>query len=70
MSEIKTMRDRDIKKVSAQQGVAKIFGQIFVYAFLLIMAFIVIFPFYWMLISSVKSIADHFSPITSLRLSP
>ena len=66
MSEIKTMRDRDIKKVSAQQGVAKIFGQIFVYAFLLIMAFIVIFPFYWMIMSSLKTSEEYQWAIPSL----
>ena len=66
MSEIKTMRDRDIKKVSAQQGVAKIFGQVLVYAFLLIMAFIVIFPFYWMIMSSLKTSEEYQWAIPSL----
>ena len=66
MSEIKTMRDRDIKKVSAQQGVAKIFGQVLVYAFLITMAFIVIFPFYWMIMSSLKTSEEYQWPIPSL----
>ena len=66
MSEIKTMRDRDIKKVSAQQGVAKIFGQVLVYAFLITMAFIVIFPFYWMIMSSLKTSEEYQWAIPSL----
>lgn len=62
MSETKkihTMHERDMKKVSAKQNVGKVFVQILLYAFLIIMAFIVIFPFYWMLISSVKSLAEY-----------
>ena len=66
MSEIKTMRDRDIKKVSAQQSVAKIFGQVLVYAFLITMAFVVIFPFYWMIMSSLKTSEEYQWPIPSL----
>ena len=66
MSEIKTMRDRDIKKVSAQQSVAKVFGQVLVYAFLITMAIIVIFPFYWMIMSSLKTSEEYQWPIPSL----
>ena len=66
MSEIKTMRDRDIKKVSAQQSVTKVFGQVLVYAFLITMAIIVIFPFYWMIMSSLKTSEEYQWPIPSL----
>ena len=53
------MREKDMQKVSAQQKVVKTLVLVGVYAFLLFMAFIVLFPFYWMLISSVKSLAEY-----------
>ena len=59
MSEIKTMRDRDMQQVSARQRVMKTIGMVGVYAFLLIMAIIVIFPFYWMIISSLKEMSEY-----------
>ena len=48
-SALKVMEERDINKVSSSQKVAKVFGQIGVYAFLGIMALIVLFPFYFMI---------------------
>ena len=61
MSEMKnvTMHERDMKKVSARQKVGKILGQTMVYTFLIVMALIIIFPFYFMLISSVKPLAEY-----------
>ena len=59
MSEIKTMQIRDMHKVSATQKVKKGFSQFFLYAFLFIMALIVIFPFYWMIISSIKTMDEY-----------
>ena len=47
-----------MKKVSSKQKVGKVIAQIGVYAFLIAMAIIIIFPFYWMLISSVKPLAE------------
>ena len=66
MSEIKTMRDRDMQKVSAQQSVMKVLGKIVVYAFLIIMAIIVIFPFYWMIISSLKEMNEYRRSVPTL----
>ena len=54
-----SMAEKDIQKVSAQQRVLKILSQVLVYAFLLTAALTVLFPFYWMLISSVKSLAEY-----------
>ena len=54
-----TMHERDMRRVSSQQTVGKIVSKVLVYAFLILMAVIVIFPFYWMLISSVKSISEY-----------
>ncbi|MBQ7830935.1 MAG: carbohydrate ABC transporter permease [Clostridia bacterium] len=48
-----------MKKVSAKQRVVKILVQVGLYAFLGFMALVVLFPFYWMLISSVKSVDEY-----------
>ena len=53
------MQARDIKKMSAGQAVVRILGKTGTYAFLLIMALIVLFPFYWMIISSLKTLAEY-----------
>ena len=53
------MTEKDMKQVSSKQKTGKILVQVGLYAFLGIMAFIVLFPFYWMLISSVKSMAEY-----------
>ncbi|MBE6610013.1 MAG: carbohydrate ABC transporter permease [Ruminococcaceae bacterium] len=53
------MKERDMQQVTAKQKVTKIVTQALLYAFLITMAIIVIFPFYWMLISSVKSLAEY-----------
>ena len=55
----KTMVERDIRLVSAKQKFGHVFGQVLVYAFLFLMAIIILFPFYWMLISSVKSLDEY-----------
>lgn len=49
----------DINTISKKQRAVKILVQIAIYAFLTVMAVIVIFPFYWMLISSVKTLAEY-----------
>ncbi len=61
MSEKKivTMHDKDLRAVSSRQTVVQIAAKVLVYAFLITMAVIIIFPFYWMLISSVKSISEY-----------
>ena len=53
------MTEKDMKQVSSKQKTGKILVQVGLYAFLGIMAFIVLFPFYWMLISSVKSMPEY-----------
>ncbi len=54
-----TMIERDMKKVSAKQRVVQIFVKVLLYTFLIAMALIILFPFYWMLISSVKSLDEY-----------
>ena len=58
-SALTVMKERDIQKVASAQRVAKIFGQILVYTFLGIMALIVLFPFYFMIVSSLKSLDEY-----------
>lgn len=50
----KGLHERDMGRVTAQQRVAKVLVQVLLYAFLIAMAVIVLFPFYWMVISSLK----------------
>ncbi len=56
---LNVMQAKDIKKVSAGQTVLQILAKVGTYAFLCIMALIVLFPFYWMIISSLKSLAEY-----------
>lgn len=59
MASIKTMEQRDMQKMSSKQKVVKIIVQVLLYTFLSIMALIIIFPFYWMIISSLKDLAEY-----------
>ncbi len=56
---MKTMRERDMQKVTVQQTGVKIAVKVIIYAFLIAMAIIVLFPFYWMIISSLKSFQEY-----------
>ena len=53
------MGAKDIRRVPAGQTVVKVLVKAGTYAFLLIMALIVLFPFYWMIISSLKTLAEY-----------
>lgn len=53
------MHERDIEKTSKLQLVNSIIGTIFRYIFLIIVAIVVLFPFYWMIISSLKTLAEY-----------
>ena len=68
MAEIKSsvMTEKDIDRVSKRQRIVKIIVQVLLYTFLGIMAVIVLFPFYWMLISSVKSIQEYNQSVPTL----
>ncbi|MBQ2928656.1 MAG: carbohydrate ABC transporter permease [Clostridia bacterium] len=48
-----------MQKASILQRIMKLLVLIGTYGFLMIMALIVLFPFYWMLISSVKTLAEY-----------
>ena len=49
----------DVEKVKKQQKAMYIVVTVLIYTFLAIMALIIIFPFYWMLISSVKTLNEY-----------
>ena len=53
------MQARDIHMVSTGQKVRRILAKTGTYAFLLVMALIVLFPFYWMIISSLKELSEY-----------
>ena len=56
---ITTMKERDMQKVTQKQRVVKIIVTTIVYIFLFAVAISVLFPFYWMLNSSLKSIDEY-----------
>ena len=62
MSENKNMnvmKAKNLQSVSAAARVGKVAYKTLTYAFLLVMALIVIFPFYWMIISSLKELDEY-----------
>ncbi|MGN1189172.1 MAG: carbohydrate ABC transporter permease [Candidatus Ornithospirochaeta sp.] len=53
------MHEKDIQKTSLKQKIVFVTVQVLLYAFLLVMAVIVLFPFYWMIISSLKTLDEY-----------
>lgn len=53
------MKQKDLGKVSSAQSVTKVLVKVFLYMFLLAMAVIVLFPFYWMINSSLKTLTEY-----------
>ena len=53
------MQDRNLQKVATAARVGSVAYKTLTYAFLLIMALIVLFPFYWMIISSLKTLEEY-----------
>lgn len=56
---IQVMKAQDLRKVTKKQHFGAFFGKAGVYLFLVLIALIVLFPFYWMLISSIKSLYEY-----------
>ena len=54
-----TMHEKDLHQVTAKQRVTNILVKTLIYAFLIAVAIVVIFPFYWMIISSLKSVEEY-----------
>ena len=59
MSDKNIMREQNMQQVSARQKVIQFLVKFFLYAFLCAMALIVLFPFYWMIISSLKTLDEY-----------
>ena len=55
----KTMQEKDFQRETSVAKVFKIIGTIINYIFLLFVAFSVLLPFYWMLLSSVKTMTEY-----------
>ena len=55
----RTMQEKDFSKVTSTQKFFKALGTVVNYAFLILVAFTVLLPFYWMLISSLKSTTEY-----------
>lgn len=53
------MHERDMQKISVKQKIGKAIVLVLIYAFLMFMAIAVLFPFYWMLNSSLKSLDEY-----------
>ena len=61
-----TMHEKDMQKVTVTQKITKVIVQFLLYAFLCTMALIIVFPFYWMIISSLKTVEEYRFPTPTL----
>lgn len=55
----RTMLERNMRAQKTRQRIVGTAAQVFYYLFLLVMAVIVLFPFYWMINSSLKSLTEY-----------
>ena len=62
----KFLLERRLEEEKSRQRVVRIVSQVFLYLFLAIMALIIVFPFYFMLISSVKELAEYRQTVQTL----
>lgn len=60
------MQARDMRKVSTTARINYVASKTGVYAFLLIMALVMLFPFYWMIISSLKTETEYNQSVPTL----
>lgn len=56
---LNVMHERDLQKQTTKQRIVQTAVKVVTYAFLIFMAIIVLFPFYWMIISSLKSFDEY-----------
>ena len=59
MSDTVVMREQDMEKTTSKQKVMTILTNVAKYTFLSVIAIIVLFPFYWMIISSLKDLQEY-----------
>ncbi len=53
------MNERNMKRLTSSQAVGQFAVKFFTYLFLIVMAVIVLFPFYWMINSSLKTLEEY-----------
>lgn len=56
---ISMMHEKDMQKETSRQKVVGVIVMVLLYAFLITMALIVLFPFYWMINSSLKTLEEY-----------
>ena len=56
---MRVMNSRDISKLRTSAKIGRGAGMFLTYAFLILIAIIVLFPFYWMIISSLKTLDEY-----------
>ena len=54
-----TMKEKNMQSVKTASQIGKVLAMILTYAFLIVMAIIVLFPFYWMINSSLKTLDEY-----------
>ena len=59
----KVMKERNMERLTLANKIGRNAVKTGTYAFLIIMAVIVLFPFYWMIISSLKSVEEYKLPV-------
>ncbi len=64
------MHEQNVNATTKKQTVGKVFAQIGLYTFLTVMAFIVIFPFLWMIGTSLKHKTEYYDSTLDLVLFP
>ena len=57
---IVTMHSRNMNLENKKNKVGKVIAKVLCYAFLFAMALVVLFPFYWMIISSLKTVDEYY----------
>ena len=58
-SRLRVMSSKDLQRVRTGAKVGKVIGNVFIYLFLIFIALVVLFPFYWMIISSLKTLDEY-----------
>lgn len=68
MANNKVMQEKNLQTVATQQRILRAVVKGGVYLFLIIMAIVVLFPFYFMILSSLKTLDEYKAPKTSFFL--
>ncbi len=58
-TDLRVMHSKDLNKLRTGAKVGRVVGNVVIYAFLIFIAIVVLFPFYWMIISSLKTLDEY-----------